>query len=612
MADRISILSPTLANKIAAGEVIQRPASAVKELLENAIDAHASALSVIVKDAGNTLLQVIDDGDGMTPGDALLAFERHATSKISTYDDLLNIRTLGFRGEALASIAAVAQVELRTRRAETETGTKVRINGGDVAENEPCAAPKGTSVTIKNLFYNTPARRKFLKSAATEFKHIYDVVQRVALAHPDLAVSIRSNDELILDLRPADPGRRVADLFGEKLSSGVFSFNDEAGGISVSGFLGKPDFARKSRTEQYLFLNARPVVSRSIQHAVFQAYEHLLEKGSFPFFVLFLTIDPRKVDVNVHPAKMEVKFEDDSAVYRFVLSAVRSALSAHNLVPALGLRDQSAHSGDASLRFRAPGGVERGDRGSGWDALFRPMPGPGEAPSVPGMTTASLPFTPAGQVREPARSSAEGGVRGGSMPLSEEERRSAPIWQVHNKYILFATGQGLLLIDQHAAHERVLYERAVGTFAQTQNKSQQLLFPHSIECSAGDAALIQQLIPDLESIGFSVRVFGKNAVIVDGVPLDVKPGEEGSILPRILDLYKEDDQSLQLQPREKLAKSYSCRAAVKAGDPLSEAEMRALIGHLFETEIPFVCPHGRPVMITLSLSDLDRRFGRTS
>jgi DNA mismatch repair protein MutL len=459
----------------------------------------------------------------------------------------------------------------------------------------------GTSISLKNLFYNTPARRKFLKTPSTEFKHIFDAVQRVAIAHPERAVTLRSDDEVLLQLRASEHHRRIADVFGEKAASGVFAFRDAAGPVTISGFLCRPDFARKSRVEQYLFLNRRPIVSKSLQHAVFQAYENLLEKGSFPFFVLFLELDPSAVDVNVHPAKSEVKFEDESSMYRFVLSSVRAALSEQNLVPALSVREDASRAAAPAqgVRFQTTGG-EGGARTYDWNALIEP------GKEATGRVSERL---DAGLFSSPMLPTAQ---QAPGSPGPEQPPTTAPIWQVHNKYIILATGQGLLVIDQHAAHERVLYERAVGRFAETHNKSQQLLFPHTLECSPGDAALIQQLIPDLESIGFSVRLFGKNAVIVDGVPVDVKPGEEGRILPQILDLFKEDEQSVELQPREKLAKSYSCRAAVKAGDPLSEPEMRALIASLFEAEIPFVCPHGRPVMVTLSLSELDRRFGRTS
>lgn len=610
MPDKIHILPATLANKIAAGEVIQRPASAVKELLENSIDAGAATLTVVVKDAGKQLIQVIDDGEGMGADDARRAFERHATSKIASYEDLLDVRTLGFRGEALASIGAIAHVELKTRRRGDEAGTRVRIEGGDVVEVSPAAAPVGTSIALKNLFYNTPARRKFLKTDSTEFKHIFDVVQRVAMAHPELEIVFKSDDETILHLRPAAPDVRIAELFGEKLASGLFSMLLRQEPLVLSGFLGRPQFARRSRIEQYLFLNKRPIVNRSIQHAVFQAYEHLLEKGSFPFYVLFLEVDPRKVDVNVHPAKSEVKFEDESGMYRTILSSVRKALSDENLVPALGLRQDGGAAAADGLRFR-PEAPQGGSRAKSWESLFRSPDGE-HAAAPQGASSPSTIARGVDRVMEPRLDDGAGAAYAGGQDLGGEAAEKAPIWQLHQKYIILSTDEGLMVIDQHAAHERVLYERAVGKFAAAHNRSQQLLFPHTLECSAGDAALIGQLIPDLESIGFSVRLFGKNAVIIDGVPLDVKPGEEGGILPKILDLYKDDDQSLQLQPREKLAKSYSCKAAIKAGDPLSEPEMRSLVGQLFQAEIPFVCPHGRPVMVTLSLAELDRRFGRTS
>ncbi len=366
MPHSIKILPSDLANKIAAGEVVGRPASVVKELVENSIDAQATSITVIIKDGGKTLIHVIDDGIGMSGEDAVVAFERHATSKISTYDDLENIRTLGFRGEALAATAAVSQLEMRTRQRESDVGVKVTVEGGNKSDIVPDSYTPGTSVMVKNLFYNTPGRRNFLKSNNTEFKHIFDVIQRVALSHPAMALKFVSDDETILQLHPSELLERVKDVFGEKLSQTVFEFEYGSTPIRLKGLLGKPDFARKSRVEQYLYLNDRYIINRSINHAVFQAYENLLEKGSFPFFILFLTVDPHTVDVNVHPSKMEVKFEDESSMYRFVLSSIRKALSDHDLVPTVGMvvraRQEAASVSDFSRLRRLHSALSTGER----------------------------------------------------------------------------------------------------------------------------------------------------------------------------------------------------------------------------------------------------------
>ncbi len=625
-ASTISILPEPLANKIAAGEVVQRPANAVKELIENAVDAEATSITVVVRNGGKTLIQVVDDGVGMGRDDAQLAFARHATSKIRTYEDLEHIRTLGFRGEALAAISAVAQVELRTRRSESDVGTLVHVEGGSAKKVSACAAAQGTSVLVKNLYYNTPARRHFLRSDATEFKHIHDVVQRVAISSPSLAMKFVSDDETILNLRPTTPMERIKDLFGEKLAGTLFQFEQGSDLMRVSGFLGRPDFARKSRIEQYLYLNNRSIINRSINHAVFQAYEHLLEKGSFPFFILFLTLDPEKVDVNVHPAKMEVKFEDETAVYRWVMSSVRKSLTEHDLVPSLGMREATSHDENMGLRYTQGDETARA-RITPWGTLLQPGQLRAE-PTAPGALTGLLAGVGKFADDDPAAGLLPDSALAATPP-SQMSQTSAPasrpstpnaavsalapqVWQIHNKYLMVMVEGGVMLIDQHAAHERVIYERASVRFREHHTQSQQLLFPYTIEMTGGDAALIGELKPLLEEIGFALKLFGKTTVILEGVPVEVKPGDEGTILQQMLDLYKEDGSDLKLEPRERLAKSYSCRAAIKKGDRLSLPEMQSLLDQLFRSAIPYVCPHGRPVIVKLSLSELDRRFGRTS
>jgi DNA mismatch repair protein MutL len=604
MSTLIKVLPPELASKIAAGEVVQRPASALKELLENALDAKAKNITVIIKGSGKNLIQVIDDGTGMSPEDAVLSFERHATSKIASVEDLENVLTFGFRGEALAAISSVSMVELTTRSQNSDVATVVHVQGGILGDVTKGAAPVGTSIAVKNLFYNTPARRNFLKSNETEFKHLFDIGQRTALAHPELGFKFISEDETLLQCRPASLKDRVRELFGEKQTEAIFYFQEETEFAKVHGFLGKPDYGRKTRTEQYLYLNNRYILNRSISHAVFNAYEHMLEKGSFPFFILFIEINPQKVDVNVHPSKMEVKFADEQGIYRFIMSSVRHALTSQDLLPSVGMRDKSSTEEKFGLKFTHERSGS-GDRVVEWRELLK------------GEIDDSKPIRPIRQLENSEDLDFPQGTGSSNKTSPQSTQTEAfsaakvPLWQVHNKYILMPTDEGLLLIDQHAAHERVIYERVIERFERTEAKSQQLLFPQTIEMTPGDAALVKQLLPLLQKLGFNLKIFGQTTVIVDGIPTDVRVQDEGAILKNVLDLFKENEHEIKNEPRERLAKVYSCKAAIKSGDPLNDMEMRSLLDQLFATKIPYTCPHGRPAIIKLSLSELDKRFGRT-
>jgi DNA mismatch repair protein MutL len=547
----------------------------------------------------------------MNDEDAAIAFGRHATSKIKSYEDLENIRTLGFRGEALASIAAVAHVELKTRRSTDDVGTLVRLEGGELKEHSKTSTQPGTTISVRNLFYNTPARRNFLKSNNTEFKHIYDVVQRVALSRPDIAIQFTSDGEDLLDLKSGTIEERLKNLYGERHFETLLPFDEQTELLSVSGFIGKPDFARKSRVDQYLFLNKRPIVNRSINHAIFSGYEHLIEKGNFPFYLVFLDIDPHKVDVNVHPSKMEVKFADEQSIYRFVISIVRKALGSNDLVPSLEVSAAKGFDHSfASLRHAALPQHFTGDFGSPDKSIFSsPSSNVSQAPAqrdplnidklFSGIPTISLPET--GRPQQFAHGTRE-----------NEAQEGKAIWQLHNKYILSQIRTGLMIVDQHVAHERVLYERALASFENAVPVSQQLLFPHTVQLSPGDFALAKELIPHLQAIGFELKLFGKNTIVLEGVPTDVKAGTEGSILQDILDEFKNNQHRVKLDARDNVAKSFSCKAAIKAGDKLSEVEMRVLIDQLFATSMPYVCPHGRPVVVKISIGELDRRFMRTS
>ncbi|MEW6511492.1 MAG: DNA mismatch repair endonuclease MutL [Bacteroidota bacterium] len=619
---KISVLPDHIANKIAAGEVIQRPESVVKELLENSLDAGATSVLVVVKEGGSKLVQVTDDGCGMDEQDAVASFLRHATSKIGSYEDLEEIRTYGFRGEALASIAAVAHVTMKTRRNEDDTAVVVKIDGGGEPRVSREGREPGTTVLVQNLFYNVPARRKFLKSPTTEFRHVYDVVHRVAISMPEIAIQFISDDETVFDLKPAPLPRRLEEVFGERLFEGMIPVEEDHEGITVRGYIGKPAFGQRTRQQQYLFLNRRFIVNRNINHAVYSAYEHLLTKGTFPFFLLFLSIDPRRVDVNVHPSKMEAKFDDEQSLYRMLSALTRRHLGSAAAFPAATMQEGGVEPGTVGLRFTARQHDWPGKEVSGGEWSFPDR---------------SLVDTRTGEIFPNApRTGWDGAAVAGSLLGPEDTVTSAPesdasapatlphdatrlepgtgalIWQLHNKYILSQIRNGLLIVDQHVAHERVLYERAMERYAGGVRTVQQLLFPRTIQLNAGDYALLAELLPHFNLLGFDIKPFGKNTVVVEGVPPDVRAGGEERLVEEVLGLYKEYRQHSPLDVRENLAKSYSCRSAIKAGDALSEQEMRSLIDQLFATRMPYVCPHGRPIVMRISIEELDRRFGRTS
>jgi DNA mismatch repair protein MutL len=628
---RIAVLPDHIANKIAAGEVIQRPASVVKELVENALDAGATNILVVVKEGGRTSIQVTDDGTGMDERDAIASFLRHATSKIESYEDLESITSFGFRGEALASIAAVARVTLKTRRPDDESATVVKIEGGGAPAVSREGREPGTTLIVANLFYNVPARRKFLKSGATEFRHVYDEVQRIAISRPDIALHFISDNDTVFNLKPAALLQRLGDVLGERRCEGLIPVEEKSDTVSVRGFVGKPAFGLRSRQGQYIFLNGRFIVNRTINHAVYSAYEHLLDKGTFPFFLLFLDVDTRRVDVNVHPSKLEAKFDDEQSIYRFLSSLTRRALGSVDAVPALTIQEGGVEPGTVAARFTPrqhswPGNGtgslwsfpdrERVDTKTGEILPFSPASGsaPGLFSGVAdgGALAGRLLGTPGGN--EGTRE-APPGVPGALLPhegARPEPGASTLIWQLHNKYILSQIKNGLLIVDQHVAHERVLYERALARFATSMRSTQQLLFPYTLELSAADFVLLTELLPEFDLLGFDIKPFGRHTVIIEGVPPDAHTGSEGKIVEEMLALYNEYRQNDPTHVRDNLAKSYSCKSAIKAGDSLNEQEMRSLIDQLFATSMPYVCPHGRPIVLRISIEELDRRFGRTS
>ena len=629
----ISIMPLALANKIAAGEVVQRPASAVKELVENALDAGATRIDIVLQDAGSTLIQITDNGFGMTERDARLAVKRHATSKIRTVEDLEAISTLGFRGEALASIASVSHFELRTGRNDSDPAVAIKYEGGEEVDILPAPPMQGTSIAVRNLYFNVPARRNFLKRPQTELKHVLDAVQVLALSNPSVAFTLEhdGNALLTLDAEPEEAGARryaarAAALFPVGSSEAFIAVDESTSYLGVRGFLGTPDAARRTRGLQFLFVNGRWVKHRYLEHAVLAAYEYLLPEGSFPFFTLFLDIDPRHVDVNVHPTKSEVKFDDERGVYGMLRAVVGRALgtslqspdfSASRPVGGFTL-DLDEHPGHGPRPTSSGGSWAGPPAGSSRPNAKDLLSGQDMAGSWPTSTGRTR---PSGNVAEASRSLYEGASGSGSatVPAGAMARPTGQagglgeeglLWQLHDTYILTQILSGLVIIDQQMAHERILYEQAKDCLKDGFGLSQQLLFPRTIEFSASEFALLKDLMEDLAKLGFDIEPFGGNSVIVRGVPADISTGDERSVLDEIVDQYRAFERVEGLTGRENLARSMARRGAVRAGIKLSPKEMRSLIDQLFQCQTPYVSPDGRPTMIRLSGNELRERFDR--
>ncbi|NNE69471.1 MAG: DNA mismatch repair endonuclease MutL [Rhodothermales bacterium] len=590
-----------LANKIAAGEVVGRPASVVKELVENALDAGAGRVQVLLGDGGRSLIQVIDDGCGMSALDAERCFGRHATSKIREFEDLDRIATLGFRGEALASIGSVARVELRTRRAKDDTGTAVRVEGGKTVSTEPCAQPAGTSIAVRQLFYNVPARRAFLKTDATEVSHAVDTVQVLALANPAVTFSLHVDGREILDLAarseaPAEAlAGRIQDLFGHE-PGGLLWVDERTSYLSISGWVAQPEVRKKTRGEQFLLVNGRPIRSRYLEHAVYNSYRGLIPEGSFPFFVLNLEVDTRHVDVNVHPTKAEVKFDDERGVYSMLKAVTGRALS----------------QGAGVLRFDESA-VDL-LAGSGGDGEGYPGHGSQGTPNPFGAGGPSGPHKPRpGSLDLSLYAPLEVNDSGAKDPATESASESdGMVWQMLGSYIVAPIRSGLLIMDQHAAHERVIFERAGKALEDGFGLSQQLLFPTVVEFSPADFALLEGLLPDLRAIGFDVATLSGRSVMVRGLPADIRAGDEHGVLSEVLEQYKVFAQRLQLKPRALLARALARRSAVPRDSRLDPKEMRSLIDQLFQCAEPYTSPSGQPTLIRITGDELARRFGHRS
>lgn len=607
--DVIHLLSDHIANQIAAGEVIQRPASAVKELLENAIDAGATEIQLVLKDAGKELIQVIDNGKGMSPTDARMSFERHATSKIRSINDLFTIRTMGFRGEALASIAAVAQVEMRTRVGDMDAGTRLVIEGTEVKVAEPVATAVGTNLMVKNLFYNVPARRHFLKSNTTEFRHIIDEFTRIALAHPYIAFRLFHNGAEQYHLEAGNPKTRVVALLGNSYEKNLVPVEEQTDLLNIKGFIGKPEAATRTRGMQFFFINNRFIKNAYLNHAVVNAYEGLIEKESFPFYVLFLEVDPARVDVNVHPTKQEVKFEDDRLMYTYLNAAVKHALARYNIAPSLDFTlspdIQQLSSVQLPSTHRDRDNVEKGylfnnftqrgqahfiDKNEGlkhWQELY---------------AVAKQPDADTSSISLPSQPSLHSD--------NDEPANSKNALLVQGSMLLTTVKSGLMLIHIRRAQERIWYERLLEEWNSGNTPSQQLLFPISYETAAPDALLLTEALDDLGRIGFDIAPFGPNSFVIRGTPTALPSGEEKNLLDEVIEQLKHGASDVVDNKRAEMLLTHMARRLSRNKQAIHQPEsQQALIDELFACGQPEYTPDGKRVFTIIKREELDDMLG---
>jgi DNA mismatch repair protein MutL len=600
MPDVIKLLSDSVANQIAAGEVIQRPASVVKELVENSVDAGGSDIKVIIRDSGRTLIQIIDNGTGMTETDARLAFERHATSKITSAQDLFAIKTKGFRGEALASIAAVAMVELKTRMQEEEAGILVEINGSKVERQEPCSCPKGSSFSVKNLFYNIPARRKFLKSDSTELRHIVNEFQKIVLAHPEIKFSLYHNDSEIYNLPSGNLRQRIIGVFGKQINQDLINLETETDLITIRGFIGKPENARRTYGEQFFFVNNRFMKHPYFHKAVVEAYQNILPSEAIPSYFIYMEADPASIDINIHPTKTEIKFEDERAIWQILMASVKEGLGRYNIVP--------------SINFESSGLIDIPIMGSG-----RILP---EQPQIR-INNAYNPFD--ADENPDSRSSyverfEKENITGWEKLYSDTENRSdesftdkineskRKFFQIKNKYIVCQVKSGLMMIDQKRAHERILYEQFRECLMNDRSVSQADMFPLTTELNPSDYLVLKEIEKDLELLGFRFEHQEQNRITIKGRPAINDTPNTIELLEILLEEYKSTQGSPAEGAKEKVASAMAGASAIPYGKTLDQSEMEELFDSLFACKAPNYSPKGKPVVSILTLDDIDKKF----
>ncbi|GAB4254829.1 MAG: DNA mismatch repair endonuclease MutL [Vicingaceae bacterium] len=614
MKDVIKLLPDTVANQIAAGEVVQRPASVVKELLENSIDAQASKITLIVKDAGKSLIQVIDNGVGMSETDARLCFERHATSKIKDSKDLFSITTMGFRGEAMASIAAIAHVTLKTKVDASELGTQIEIEGNNLIKQIPCSVPTGTNICVKNIFYNVPARRKFLKSNNVEFKHIFEEFERVALINPQIEFEFFNNNEEVIKLPKGNFRQRIVNLFGKKYNEKLVPVKESTDIVQVEGFICKPEYSRKTRGEQFFFLNNRFIKSAYLNHAVVKAFEELIPKENYPGYFIHLKIDPSNVDINIHPTKTEVKFVDEKAIYAIISTSVKQALGKYNITPSLDFDqemsfdiplinsnkevkpptikvnpDYNPFKNKADSKDKSFDTVLQKEKNNlkNWELLLNGFENNEETPQ-----SNDLPL--------------EGQTLNIESQADKEEIENSII-QVFNKFLVLEHHQKLLIIDQQKAHTRVLFEQMLNALENRAMSSQQLLFPETIEFTPKNVSIIEGILDDLRLLGFDINKFGNNTFVISGVPQSIENAPLEVVLEQILEQIK-NDENIDLEVTKKIAFSIAKSGAVKPGKALTKEEMEYIVNQLFECKQPNYLPNGKKIILSYTDKALLNQF----
>jgi len=621
MKDVIHLLPESLANQIAAGEVVQRPASVVKELLENAIDAGSTQITLIIKNAGKSLIQVVDNGKGMSETDARMCFERHATSKISNTEDLFKINTFGFRGEAMASIAAVAMVELKTRQVEEETGTMIHIEGSEIKSQEPTMCPEGTSISVKNLFYNVPARRNFLKSNPVETRHIIDEFQRVAMSNPDINFAMYQDDLETFNLKAGKLAKRIIGIFGKQYQGQLITCSEEVQHVRISGYIGKPECAKKTRGEQFFFVNGRYVRHPYLHHAIMNAYEELLPEGTFPFYALRIEIDPVHVDINVHPTKTEIKFDDERTIYAVVSATVKQALAANGVTPSLDFdldvnfaTDRANSPEQEKVPVASNMGFKQGDQNQvkHWEKLYP------DAEKAKKWENEFMQLKPRGSQNQQEEAPMEIRYSSAANDLEKETNNEnkpeestqqvQKTLQIKGKYIVAQIKSGLMVIDQVAAHERIMYDKFLEKSNSGNGASQKLVFAQTIELNQADYTLLQELVPDLLQIGFELEPFGNQAFILRGIPAEVKEPDASTIIQNFLEQFKMNQDSLQHNNNTKIARIMAKKVGIREGQKLHHEERQAIIEQLFASSNPNYSPEGKKTITILSLEKLDELF----
>ena len=599
MGDIIKLLPESIANQIAAGEVIQRPASVVKELIENSVDAGSTHITLVVKNSGKTLIQVIDNGKGMSDTDARMSFERHATSKIQKTEDLFNIHTMGFRGEALASIASIAEVEMKTRQATDELATKLIIKSSKVQEQTYCQAEPGTTISVKNLFFNVPARKKFLKSDSVELKYLLGEFKKIALGQPHIAFTVIHNDNEIYNLPAGKLKKRVLNVFRRTYEEKLIRIEEETEVVKISGFIGDAEIAKRSKDEQYIYVNQRYIKSNYLGHAIKTAYQNLLEDGQYPFYLLYLELDPASIDINVHPTKQEIKFDDERLIYNYLKVAIKHGLGRYSLSPQLDFENEASNfksqatsaSSGTSSHPQLASRIRSAPVMRNWQSLYN------------GLETIDL--------KEDEQSGEEPliipSAATGDLLTNQIETDDKVPTQLHCSYILVQIKSGIIIVDQHQAHSRVLYEKYLFNLNKQAELVQKQLFPITFSLSKEKTSLMIDLLPELQSLGFEIQNFGGETFIIHGIPAGLKENNIPKILEILVEQYS-NNLKLNLTKNENLARAMAQSAAIPAVKKLETEEMVSLIDELFACEYPYMGPAGKKCFVTFELNDLTKLF----